>query len=333
MGGATAGVGGGGAGAGAGGAGNGGKAGAGAGGAGNGGKAGAGAGGAGNGGAGAGGAGNAGKGGAGAGGSSAGTGGGGAGGSGSKSTGCGKSAPSEGRRTITSGGMNREYVLALPNNYDPNRAYRLIFTWHWRGGNANDVVTSSVSLGPYYGLESRSGGSAIFVSPEGLVDNGTSGWANPNGRDIQFLEDMLAYFNANLCIDQQRIFSTGFSYGGMMSIAVGCALGGVFRAVAPFSGAAYSGCEAGTNPVAFWGAHGTANGADGVVPIANGRSARDEFLERNGCGTGTMSVSPSPCVTYQGCRAGYPVTWCEFNGGHTTWAPESQAVWDFFAQF
>jgi polyhydroxybutyrate depolymerase len=119
----------------------------------------------------------------------------------------------------------------------------------------------------------------------------------------------------------------------MMSIAVGCALGGVFRAVAPFSGAEYSGCVSGTNPVAFWGAHGTASGADGVVPIADARMARDEFLRRNGCGTTTTAVSPSPCVTYQGCRAGYPVTWCEFNGGHTTWAPESQAVWDFFSQF
>ena len=255
------------------------------------------------------------------------------GGAGGKSSGCGKAPPTEGRRTIMSGGMNREYVLALPNNYDQNRAYRLIFTWHWRGGNANDVVTSSVSLGPYYGLESRSGGSAIFVSPEGLIDNNVSGWANPQGRDITFLRDMLTFFNANLCIDQQRIFSTGFSYGAMMSIAVGCALGGTFRAIAPFSGAPYSGCEAGTTPVAFWGAHGTASGADGVVPIANGREGRDEFLERNGCGTATTAVSPSPCVTYTGCTAGYPVTWCEFNGGHTTWAPESQAVWDFFAQF
>jgi len=276
----------------------------------------------------------AGRGGAGNGGSAgAGTGGGGAGGMGSKSTGCGKAPPTEGRRTITSGGMNREYVLNLPANYDQNRAYRLIFTWHWRGGNANDVVTSSAGTGPYYGLESRAGGSAIFVSPEGLGDNGTSGWENPQGRDITFLRDMLTYFNANLCIDQQRIFSTGFSYGGMMSIAVGCALGNVFRAIAPMSGAEYSGCVSGTNPVAFWGAHGTANGADGVVAIADGRAARDEFLSRNGCGTTTSSVSPSPCVTYQGCRAGYPVTWCEFNGGHSPWSPSSQAVWDFFAQF
>jgi poly(3-hydroxybutyrate) depolymerase len=252
---------------------------------------------------------------------------------GSKSAGCGKAAPTEGRRTITSGGMNREYILNLPNNYDPNRAYRLIFTWHWRGGTANDVATSSAGLGAYYGLESRAAGSAIFVSPEGLVDNNTTGWANPQGRDITFLRDMLTYFNENLCVDQQRIFSTGFSYGGMMSIAVGCALGNVFRAVAPMSGAEYSGCVSGTSPVAFWGAHGTANGADGVVPIADARTARDEFLRRNGCGTTTAAVSPSPCVTYQGCRAGYPVTWCEFNGGHAPWSPSSQAVWDFFSQY
>jgi hypothetical protein len=90
---------------------------------------------------------------------------------------------------------------------------------------------------------------------------------------------------------------------------------------------------AGTNSVAFWGAHGTANGADGVVPIADGRAARDEFLARNGCGTATTPVNPSPCVTYSGCRAGYPVTWCEFNGGHSPWSPAGQGVWDFFAQF
>jgi hypothetical protein len=32
--------------------------------------------------------------------------------------------------TMTSGGMNREYVIDIPANYDPNHPYRLIFSWY-----------------------------------------------------------------------------------------------------------------------------------------------------------------------------------------------------------
>jgi hypothetical protein len=119
----------------------------------------------------------------------------------------------------------------------------------------------------------------------------------------------------------------------MMSFAVGCALGDIFRAIAPFAGALYSGCEDGTAPVAMWGSHGYSNGADGVVPIANGREGRDVFLERNGCSDETVMVEPDECVSYQGCTAGYPVTWCEWDGGHSTPRFATDAVWDFFSQF
>ena len=129
------------------------------------------------------------------------------------SSGCGASTwPDSDRYTIDVSGSSREYILAMPDNYDPNQPYRLIFGWHWRGGQASDVAGNGVSGGPYYGLQSRANGTAIFVSPEG-IDNG---WANTGGRDIEFLQAMLDRFNSELCIDQERIFSTGFSYGGMM---------------------------------------------------------------------------------------------------------------------
>lgn len=242
--------------------------------------------------------------------------------------GCGSTSPlTSGRATIDVDGTMREYILKVPDGYDASKPYKLIFGWHWRGGVAQDVATGSIIGGPYYGLESRAAGSAIFVSPEGI----DMGWANTGGRDIAFLRAMLDLFNSKLCIDQGRIFSTGFSYGGMMSDSIGCEMADVFRAIAPNSGALYSGCkQANDHPVAVFLMHGD---NDTVVPLADGQEARDVFLERNACGTATSPVDPSPCVSYSGCTAGYPVVYCEFSGGHMPWGPAPDTVWKFFNQF
>jgi poly(3-hydroxybutyrate) depolymerase len=221
----------------------------------------------------------------------------------------------------------RAYILKIPEPYDTNKLHKLIFGWHPRGGNADTVATGRLGGGPYYGLEQRAAGSAIFVSPDGL----DQGWANTGGRDIAFLRAMLASFNSKLCIDQRRIFSTGFSYGGMMSNAIGCEMGDVFRAIAPMSGALYSGCNRNsTRPIAVWMSHGD---ADNVVPLGDGRAALEIFVARNQCQTQTASTTPSPCVAYQGCTDGYPIHWCQFAGSHSPPSFASEAIWNFFSQF
>lgn len=244
------------------------------------------------------------------------------------SAGCGKTPTlKSGTATIDVDGTAREYILQLPSDYDSSKPYKLIFGLHWRGGQASDVATGgSAGLGNYYGLEALADGSAIFVSPNGL-DNG---WANTGGRDINFIKAILAAFQADLCIDLDRIFSVGFSYGGMMSFAIACDMGDVFRAVAPLSGALYSGCGNGSAPIALWGSHGT---TDEVVPINDGRAGLQEVLDRNHCGTETTPTAPDNCVTYTGCDEGYPVTWCEFNGGHGPQRWQTQPIWEFFSQF
>ena len=258
------------------------------------------------------------------------------------SSGCGTAAPKSGRFSIDVGGTMREYILAVPSDYDASKPYRLIFGWHPLGGSAQQVAGNGNS--GYYGLQSQANGSAIFVAPEGLPFNGSSlGWGNSNGQDIAFLTAMLARFRAELCIDENRIFSTGFSFGGMFSFAAGCSPGGMMRAIAPQAGnIQVSRCEDGDRPVAVMGFHGD---DDTVVSIDGGRDGRDVFVERNHCGQTTMPVTPSwcdglgasnqpcACVSYQDCDPGYPVIWCEFNGPHTP-APNSGAtIWNFFAQF
>jgi poly(3-hydroxybutyrate) depolymerase len=237
------------------------------------------------------------------------------------SLGCGvASAAASGRFTIDVAGTPREYIVALPDDYDAARPYRLIFTWHPGGGSAQGTANN------YYGLRQLADDSAIFVSPEGI----DQGWANTNGRDTAFLDAMLARFGEELCFDQSRVFSTGFSYGGMMSFAIGCGRADVFRAIAPMAGALFSGCEEGDAPIALLGFHGT---ADTVVDIAQGVRARDEIIERNGCQPEDEAIEADGCLAFQGCSEGHSVTWCEFDGGHTPAPGAAPRIWDFFSQF
>ena len=262
------------------------------------------------------------------GGGSGGTGGGGGGTGGGgevrKSAGCGSmSAPKSGTYTINVGGTDRTYILDVPTNYDRNNPYKLVFAWHPRDGSAQAIATSD---GGYYGLKPRANDTAIFVAGDGI----DGGWANSGGRDVAFTKAMIDRFNSQLCIDQGRIFSMGWSFGGMFSFALGCAMGDVFRAIAPASGALISGCDEGTHPVAMWGAHGV---YDNLVSIDSGRAGRDVFLKRNHCSDTKSATDSNGCVSYQGCDPGSPVVWCEWQGGHTFPEFGRDEVWKFFATF
>ncbi|WP_371408292.1 cellulose binding domain-containing protein [Micromonospora zamorensis] len=253
--------------------------------------------------------------------------------------GCGK-APTltNGTRTIQSSGQSRTYNLRIPDGYDRNHPYRLIFGFHWLNGSANNVTSAG-----YYGLQPLSNNSTIFVAPQGL----DAGWANTNGRDLTLFDDISRQIENDLCVDTTQRFALGWSYGGAMSYAVACARPTVIRAVTVLSGANLSGCNGGTQPVAYFGIHGT---FDSVLNISQGRQLRDTFVRNNGC-TAQSPREPSRgslthiTTAYAGCRAGYPVQWAAFDGDHTpspvdgsgspndsrTWT--SGEIWRFFSQF
>ena len=193
--------------------------------------------------------------------------------------GCGK-APTltSGTKTIQSSGQNRTYILDIPTNYDSNRPYRLIFGLHWLNGTASNVATggSDGAVWAFYGQKQLSNNSTIFVAPQGI----NNGWANTNGQDVTLIDNILNLVEADLCIETTQVYAMGWSYGGAMSYALACARPAVFRAVVVYSGAQLSGCNGGTQPVAYFGIHGT---HDSVLNISNGRSLRDTFVRNNGC--------------------------------------------------
>ncbi len=243
--------------------------------------------------------------------------------------------------TLTVNNKARTYFVKLPDNYNNTNPYRLIFTLHALGGNAGQVVAGQGGYYPYYGLPPfiNDTAGAIYIAPNGV----SNGWANQGGEDVTFLRQVITAVEADLCVDQNLRFSTGFSYGGGMSYALACSLGKELRAVAALSGnPQISGCSGGTEAVAYMGVHGV---SDTVLPISGGRTMRDRFVKNNGCTAKTAGEptagSGQKVKTVYECPADKPVWFVAFDGPHTPTPREGNAAqswvpgetWEFFKQF
>lgn len=277
------------------------------------------------------------------------------------SEGCGKdptipsSAYNNGQPiAITVGGQQRRYILRVPDNYDNTKPYKLIIAWHQLDGNDVQMYAND-----YYHLLPLSGGNAIFAAPNGQkmggpvctgMGNGEAGcgWPNPNGADLALGDAVVNELKSNFCIDNNRIFATGWSYGGSMSYEHACerALGGskdgvegYIRGIAIYSANQLSGRCTPSTPVAFYGSHGV---DDTVLRYSPGVSLAENFANANGCNwqTPPQAGGNHMCTDIAGCPEEYPVQFCSFPGGHTpdpsdggggSW--QYQRVWDFFNQF
>ncbi|MES1185244.1 MAG: hypothetical protein ABUL60_15645, partial [Myxococcales bacterium] len=128
------------------------------------------------------------------------------------SAGCGKATTvTNGKKTIKSTNQDRTYIIDIPTNYDMSKPYRLFYTSHWIGSTSEAVRDQN-----YYFLKPLATADkdpAIFVAPQS--DGQT--WQQ---KDHALFDDILAYVKANLCIDESRVFATGFSFGGMITYSL-----------------------------------------------------------------------------------------------------------------
>jgi polyhydroxybutyrate depolymerase len=229
--------------------------------------------------------------------------------------------------TVTVAGAERVYLRVVPADYDPDRRYPVVFAWHGRTSNG-------AQLRSYAGLESEAGGGAIFIYPDGLGIGGNpsdTGWdLSASSPDLELFDVILAALKASHCIDADRVFSTGHSFGGYMSNHLACSRGGQVRAIAPVAGG-------GPTPALCDGVatdaliiHGS---MDEVVPVEQGEGSRDYWLGVNGCSATSAPVSPAPCQAYDGC-GDHPVVWCQHDdatfSGHGWPAFAAGAIWGFF---
>ncbi|MBR4348591.1 MAG: T9SS type A sorting domain-containing protein [Fibrobacter sp.] len=237
---------------------------------------------------------------------------------------------SKGKRTIR---------IDIPDNYDNNKPYKLIFGMHCMGGWAGGVQQEG-----YYGLKPLdTQKTAIYVAPEG---NGNQA---PWGQDDYLLfDELLADLQSNLCIDSSRVFSTGFSYGSMFSNGLSWNHQDVLRAVAVYETAERNIWLPQRKKMGI-GWMGVLGLQDDLCRPEMGRAARDIILElnsENGKAKNEKAQEyggsgPHVCYDYTTVEERFPVRWCTQNGGHIwdhkdpgqnkSWVP--QATWEFFSKF
>jgi poly(3-hydroxybutyrate) depolymerase len=256
--------------------------------------------------------------------------------------------------SITTGGQTRRYILNVPTNYDNTKAYKLVIALHPLDGNDVQMFRWG-----YYGLLSLSNDTTIFVAPNGqkngapCAGTGTGepgcGWANTSGSDLPLIDGVVAQIEQSFCVDTSQIFATGWNYGASMAYELGCQrpLGATgtnwgVRGVAIYSGRQMSGsCHPGSYPVAYYASHGT---HDSVLTYDSGVSLAQNWSTANGCtwqNPTSVTTGAHVCTKMVGCRAGYPVEFCSFNGDHTpfpdtgsqssSWGPPE--AWTFLNQF
>jgi poly(3-hydroxybutyrate) depolymerase len=236
-----------------------------------------------------------------------------------------------GSKMITSSGEQRHYNITIPASYDMNKPYRFIYASHGLGGNGDDITREK-----YYGIENiaEAASSTIFVAPSGLGGS----WGQ---KDHPLFDDILALAKASLCIDTTRVFKTGFSFGGMYSYSLSLNHQKDIRAAAGLGPANYN-IWLPTNTKEPIGWMQTTGMSDETTPWdgGNNRGAKYIAIQRatdNGCSVPaeipTWKSGGTLCYDFVGCKAGYPVKACTFNGGHQLPGGLSQLVWTFFSQF
>ncbi len=247
--------------------------------------------------------------------------------------------PTSTRLTTTSGGTSHEYIIDIPADYDPTHPYRLIFSWYQAYGSdtGNAIGQYPAFNGPnfdatnyaYFGLHREATAAkdpAIFVAPAG---SGNTPWDFT--RDSALFDDLLALVDANLCIDDSRVFSTGFSFGAMMTYALSITRQTKLRAVVAMAAANYNlpgePTDSNAAPIAYMGTVGM---SDGTCPYISSDASKTggkwcaiTHAQDNGCTipatipTTTAGSKKYVCYDFEGCKAGYPVKICTFDGAHT----------------
>jgi len=243
------------------------------------------------------------------------------------------------QQQLVAGKTQRTYRLFVPPSYDGRTALPLVLELHGSGGtSAGQAKTSG-----FDDVAAREGFAVASLQADG------GRWNVPvnDSRvdDVAYVSDVIDHAAARICIDQSRVYATGFSGGGRMSSLLACRLNARIAAIAPVSGLRWPApCEGRSIPVLTF--HGLADpqnpydgkaanrGAEWLESVPDALAA---WAQHNGCRGDVILDDPSgPLSTmrYAGCREGTEVRMIRIDGLGHTWTKQeidtTGVMWQFF---
>ena len=169
--------------------------------------------------------------------------------------------------SVIHNGIQRDYILYIPEIYDGSSDFPLVLNFHGFGSNANEQMF----YGDFRDIADTEG--FLLVHPQGTILNGFQYWnvGSPGSSgstidDVGFTEALIDELANLYTINLDRVYATGMSNGGFMSFLLACQLSEKIAAIASVTGSmtldTYANCSA-QHPTPVLQIHGT---NDGVVP-------------------------------------------------------------------
>ena len=243
---------------------------------------------------------------------------------------------------IESGGRRRCYILYLPPDYESGSPLPLVLSLH--GFSSNPHGQRAFSQWDQVAKYAH----VAIVYPQGTGFpqhwNADPEFGISGDSDVEFIQALINQLTDQLPLDHNRIYVTGFSNGGAMTIRLACELGGQIAAIgtvaAPVSPTLLA-CQF-ERPVPVIAFHGT---QDPIVPYTgrstvNGQNLRpgeshtpnpdlnaaSEWITllatKNGCAPDPRPLTPQGEVTgiaYEDCVDNASVLFYIITGGGHTW--------------
>lgn len=255
----------------------------------------------------------------------------------------GKNGPA-GRReiTITSGGLERTFVLDVPESALGDAPVPLVLVYH-------GVFSTGAEIEANTGFPDKAAADGfITAAGDGIGKSWNAGVCcqpaqGENVDDVGFTRDMVAAIESEYCVDSERVYATGFSNGSAMVFRLACEAADLFAAFAPVGGSlALFPCEPSQpRPIQI-----TNMISDPVVNYRLGEFSFGELLKLNACSDARDSVVLAPtasCSVAPDCADGSTTQFCSVSdlghrwpGGATN--PDgafhaTDAVWDFLSTY
>ena len=162
--------------------------------------------------------------------------------------------------SITHDGIERDYILYVPEIYDGSTAAPLVLNFHGFGSSASQQMF----YGDFRDIADTEG--FLLVHPEGTTFIGNQFWnvgfpgLSSNIDDVGFTEALIDELATLYTIDLDRVYATGMSNGGFMSFLLACQLSEKIAAVASVTGSmtqdTFDDCNA-QHPTPVLQIHGT----------------------------------------------------------------------------